>query len=53
MCVSIYLCIEDDFYETLASSLAPELFGVQVHVLEYMFMCNVHVLLQVIYLSNG
>ena len=25
--ISIYLCIEDDFYEKLASSLAPEIFG--------------------------
>ena len=27
MYISIYLCIEDDFYEKLASSLAPEIFG--------------------------
>ena len=25
--VYIYLCIEDDFYETLSSSVAPEIFG--------------------------
>ena len=29
MYISIYLCIEDDFYEKLASSLAPEIFGNQ------------------------
>ena len=27
ICTCIYLCIEDDFYGKLASSLPPEIFG--------------------------